>query len=74
MATAKQIWLGLYLIPCGTVNAYAIDAGADGLVLVDAGFPGRSDRIFDGIRNVGRRPSEIRHISTSSAAWPRSWP
>ncbi len=64
---AKQIWLGLYVVPCGSVNTYLIDGGADGLVLIDAGFPGKSDLIFDGIRNIGRRPSEVKHIVLTHA-------
>ena len=67
MATAKQIWLGLYLIPCGAVNTYLIDGGSDGLVLIDAGFPGKAGLVFDGIRNIGRRPSEVRHIVLTHA-------
>ncbi len=63
---AKQIWLGVYAIPCGTVNTFLIDGG-DGLVLIDAGWAGKTDKIFDGIRNIGRRPSEIRHVVLTHA-------
>ena len=64
---AKQIWLGLYIVPCSFVNTYLIDGGADGLVLIDAGLPGKTDLIFDGIRNIGRRPSEVKHIVLTHA-------
>ena len=64
---AKQIWLGLYIVPCSFVNTYLIDGGADGLVLIDAGLPGKTDLIFDGIRNIGRRPSEVKHVVLTHA-------
>ena len=64
---ARQIWLGVYIVPCGTVNTYLVDGGADGLILVDTGWPGKTQRIVDGIRNIGRRPSEIRHIVVTHA-------
>ena len=64
---AKQIWLGLSIVPCGSVNTFLIDGGADGLILIDAGFPGKADLILDGIRNIGRRPSEVKHIVLTHA-------
>ena len=64
---AKQIWLGVFIIPCGTVNTFLIDGGTDGLILVDAGWAGKTQRIFDGIRNVGHRPGEVRHIVLTHA-------
>lgn len=64
---AKQIWLGVYEIPCGAVNTFLIDGGSDGLILIDAGFPGKADKIFDGIRNVGFRPSDLKHVVLTHA-------
>ena len=42
-------------------------AEATVLVLIDAGFPGKADLIVDGIRNIGRRPSEVAHIILTHA-------
>lgn len=39
-------------------NAFLID-GDDGVVLIDAGVPKRHQVILDGLRSIGRSPSEV---------------
>jgi glyoxylase-like metal-dependent hydrolase (beta-lactamase superfamily II) len=50
-----------YLIPMGQVNAVLLDGG-DELTLVDAGFPGKEQLVFDAIAELGRKPSDLRHL------------
>ena len=52
---------GAYLVPMGTANAVLLDAGPD-LVLVDAGFPGKADRVLDAVGKLGRTPSDLKHL------------
>lgn len=42
-------------------NVYLLVA-EDGLTLVDAGMPGNAETILAAIRDIGREPSELRHI------------
>lgn len=64
---AKPIWHGVGMIPCGGVNAYLIDGGSDGQILVDAGFPGKANAIVDGIRNLGHQLDDVKHIVLTHA-------
>lgn len=50
----------------GQANIYLCVAETS-LALVDTGMPGRLDPIFDYIRNLGRRPSELSHILITHA-------
>jgi glyoxylase-like metal-dependent hydrolase (beta-lactamase superfamily II) len=50
-----------YLVPMGNANALLLDAGPD-LVLVDAGFPGKADRVLDAVGKLGRAPSDLKHL------------
>ncbi|WP_267382878.1 MULTISPECIES: MBL fold metallo-hydrolase [unclassified Sphingomonas] len=50
-----------YLIPMGQVNAVLLDGG-DELTLVDAGFPGKEQLVFDAIAELGREASDLRHL------------
>ena len=52
---------GAYLVPMGNANAVLLDAGPE-LVLVDAGFPGKEDKVFEAVAKLGRKPSDIKHL------------
>lgn len=56
----KQLFDDLWMIP-GIVNVYVL-ATADGLAVLDTGFPGRSGKILDAVRSIGKSPSDVRHI------------
>lgn len=57
----KKIVDGAYLVPMGNANAYLLDAGPE-LVLVDAGFPGKAQLVFDALRELGRSPKDLKHL------------
>jgi glyoxylase-like metal-dependent hydrolase (beta-lactamase superfamily II) len=63
--TAKKLVGGLYRIP-GLANTYLIDA-PEGLVLIDTGFPKGAGRILAAVRQLGRAPSDLRHIILTHA-------
>ncbi len=64
---AKHIWHGVGMISSGGVHVYMLDGGADGLVLIDAGFPDKQNAIYDGIRNLGRQVDDVKHIVLTHA-------
>ncbi|MGH7186197.1 MAG: MBL fold metallo-hydrolase, partial [Pseudomonadota bacterium] len=51
---------GVYPIPLGFVNAFLILT--DHLTLIDTGVPGSAEAILETVRDLGRRPSDVRHI------------
>ncbi len=59
----KQLVDGLWMMP-GLVHVYILDT-QDGLAILDTGFPGRSAKILDAVRAIGRAPADIRHIVLS---------
>ena len=58
---AKQIADGAYIISLGAVNVFLLES-TDGLVLVDAGMPGHTEKILEGVRELGKKPGDINHI------------
>ena len=58
----EQILPSLYRVPLKVVNAYVVDLGDDGLVLVDTGTPDDAGPILDAVRELGREPTDVRHI------------
>jgi glyoxylase-like metal-dependent hydrolase (beta-lactamase superfamily II) len=56
----KQLATDLWLIP-GLVNVYFLQT-ADGLAVLDTGFPGRAPKILDAVRAIGRTPADVKHI------------
>ena len=50
----------LWLIP-GMVNVYVLST-ADGLAVLDTGFPGRAPKILQALREIGKAPQDVRHI------------
>lgn len=59
--TAEQIVPNVYRLPLGEVNAYLLEHDG-GLTLLDTGHPGNEEKILAGVRSVGKRPEDIRHI------------
>ena len=58
----KQILPSLYRVPLRGVNAFLIDDTEDGLILVDTGTPKAPERILTALRELGRLPSDVRHV------------
>lgn len=64
---AKEIVSGLYLMKLGGgTNAYLI-AEDDRLTLIDTGYPKHAETIEDGIRSIGREPSDLTDILVTHA-------
>jgi glyoxylase-like metal-dependent hydrolase (beta-lactamase superfamily II) len=58
----EQILPSLYRVPLKVVNAYVVDLGDDGLVLVDTGTPDDAGPILEAVRELGREPTDVGHI------------
>lgn len=52
----------LYQIPIGAVNCFVIDGKEDGLILVDTGYKGSTEKIFSAIEKSGRSLKDISQI------------
>lgn len=61
MAAAEEIFPFIYAIPLGYVNAFML-AEQDGLTLIDSGLKGSYKRILKAVREVGRKPEELRNV------------
>ncbi|WP_435016493.1 MBL fold metallo-hydrolase [Tundrisphaera sp. TA3] len=57
----KPVVPDLWQVSLGPVNAFLLEAG-DGLTLVDTGVAGCGPKIAEAVREIGREPSDIRHI------------
>lgn len=57
---AKMVVPGVYYVSLGPVNAFLIDH--DGLTLVDTGIPGSAGKILDAVREIGKKPEDIRQV------------
>src|SRR5260370_14718819 len=57
----KPMAPGVYMIALGYVNAFLLE-GDDGLVLIDTGVPGSAGKILAAAAELGKQPSDIRHI------------
>lgn len=64
--TAKSITDGVHVIPLGGVNTFLVD-GANGLTLIDTGFPGKADAILAALAELGRPPRDLKHIVLTHA-------
>lgn len=62
----KQVVDGLWQVPLGPVNAYLAYDGRE-LVVVDTGLPGSAPRIGAAIKEIGRKPSDVRSIIVTHA-------
>jgi len=61
----KQLTEDLYVIP-GLVNMYVLRSG-DSLVVIDTGFPDSASKILGGVRALGKKPGDVRHILLTHA-------
>ena len=61
----QQLTQDLFVIR-GLVNIYVLET-ANGLAVLDTGFPNSAPKILDGVRKLGRQPGDIRHILLSHA-------
>ena len=50
----------------GLVNVYFLET-QDGLALLDTGFPGSAGKILEALTQLGKRPSDLRHILLTHA-------
>jgi glyoxylase-like metal-dependent hydrolase (beta-lactamase superfamily II) len=57
---------GLYGIHLGSTNTFLLDSG-DSCALIDTGFPGSGPTILEAVREIGKKPSDIRHILLTHA-------
>ncbi len=57
----QRITAGLHQIASGPVNSFLVEDEA-GLVLIDTGEAGNTDRIFKAIKSLGKSPADIRSI------------
>jgi glyoxylase-like metal-dependent hydrolase (beta-lactamase superfamily II) len=57
----KLVIKGVHIVPMGKANAFLIESD-DGLILIDAGFPGKEAAVFEAIRSLGRRLNELKHL------------
>ena len=58
----EQILPSLYRVPLRGVNTFLVDLEDESLVLVDAGTPGDVGRILGAVGELGRGPTDVRHI------------
>jgi glyoxylase-like metal-dependent hydrolase (beta-lactamase superfamily II) len=59
--SATPIAPGAYRVNVGGVAVYLIDA-SDGVTIVDAGQPGKVDKIMSGIRSIGKTPPDVNNV------------
>jgi len=57
----KRVIKGVHVVQMGNANAFLIES-ADGLTLIDAGFPGKEAVLFGAIRGLGRSPDQLQHL------------
>ena len=62
MLDLRPVVPGLTQIELGVVNAFLLEAGGGGLVLVDTGSPGSAPRILDAVADLGYRPTDVRDV------------
>jgi glyoxylase-like metal-dependent hydrolase (beta-lactamase superfamily II) len=57
----KRVIKGVHIVPMGFANAFLIE-GADGLTLIDAGYPAKEAAVFGAIRGLGRSTDQLKHL------------
>ena len=63
----KEVVSGLYQVSKGGINSFLIDKGVDGLTLIDSGLPDHAEMLTEGIRSIGREPSDLTNILITHA-------
>jgi glyoxylase-like metal-dependent hydrolase (beta-lactamase superfamily II) len=61
MSNVLQISPHLWQLKMGMVNAYLLETD-DGVLLVDAGWPNKTEAIFKAVQESGHNPDDIRHL------------
>ncbi|MEO8456943.1 MAG: MBL fold metallo-hydrolase [Chloroflexota bacterium] len=61
MAVVEEIFPFIYALPLGYVNAFLL-AEEDGLTLIDSGLKGQDRKIGRAIRQLARKPDEVRNV------------
>jgi glyoxylase-like metal-dependent hydrolase (beta-lactamase superfamily II) len=61
MSNVLQISPHLWQLKMGMVNAYLLET-KDGLLLVDAGWPNKTETIFKRVQESGHNQDDIRHL------------
>ena len=61
MSNVLQISPHLWQLKMGMVNAYLLETD-DGVLLVDAGWPNRTEAIFNAVQESGHNPADIRNL------------
>jgi glyoxylase-like metal-dependent hydrolase (beta-lactamase superfamily II) len=61
MSNVLQVSPRLWQLKMGMVNAYLLEID-DGVLLVDAGWPNKTEAIFNAVRESGHNPADIRHL------------
>lgn len=56
----QQITKNIYQISLGAVNTFII--ADNGLTLIDTGYKGSTEKIFNAIKKAGRKPEEIKRV------------
>jgi glyoxylase-like metal-dependent hydrolase (beta-lactamase superfamily II) len=64
---AREVVSGLYQLTNKSINAFLLDGGDDGLVLIDAGLPEQAEALEKGIRSIGREPSDLTGVIITHA-------
>jgi glyoxylase-like metal-dependent hydrolase (beta-lactamase superfamily II) len=64
---AKEVVSGLYQFSNKRINAFLLDAGDDGVVLIDAGLAEQAEVLEEDIRSIGREPSDLTSIIITHA-------
>lgn len=63
----KEVVSGLHQMSKGGINSFLIDEGDDGLTLIDSGLPDHAAMLTEGIRSIGRDPSDLTNILITHA-------
>src|SRR5262249_32567844 len=61
MSNILEISAHLGQLKMGMVNAYLLETD-DGVLLVDAGWPNKTEAIFKAVQESGHNPDDIRHL------------
>ena len=61
MPNVLQVTPSVWQLKMGMVNSYLLET-EDGLLLIDAGWPNKIDKIFAAVRESGHNPTDIRHL------------
>jgi glyoxylase-like metal-dependent hydrolase (beta-lactamase superfamily II) len=61
MSNVLQITPRLWQLKMGMVNSFLLKTD-DGLLMIDAGWPNKTDKIFAAVRESGHNPADIRHL------------